>query len=45
MTDQKKNHIDPKRPTQRSNTKPLLTHNGPIYDVENTNGTNKGRDL
>ena len=45
IDDQRKNHIDPKRPTQRNIPKQLQTRNVPIYYVENTNGTNKGRNL
>ena len=45
MDDQRKDHIDPDRPPQKDRPKQLQTHNVPTYDVENTNGTNKGRDL
>ena len=38
MDDQKKDHIDPKRLPKRNRPKQLQTH-----DVENINGTNKGR--
>ena len=37
--------IDPKRPSQMNRPKHLQTHNVPTSNVENTNCTNKGRDL
>ena len=40
-----KDLIGPKEPPQRNRHKQLQTHNVPIYDVENINSTNKGRDL
>ena len=45
MDDQRKDHIDPKGPKQRNRPKQLQTHNLPTNDVENTNSTNKGRNL
>ena len=45
MDDQRKLHIDPEIPLQRKCPQKLQTHNMPTYDVENTNGTNKGGDL
>ena len=45
MDDQRKDHVDPERPLQRNRHKQKQTHNLPAYDVENTYGTNKGRDL
>ena len=45
MDNQRKGHIGPKRPKQRNRPKQLQTHNLPSNDVENTNSTNKGRDL
>ena len=41
MDDHRKDHTDPKR----KRPKELQTTNVPTYDVENTDGTNKGRDL
>ena len=45
MDDQRKNHTDTKRSSKRNCHKQLQTHNVHTYDVANTNGTNKGRDL
>ena len=45
MNDQAKDQIDSKRPPQRNCPKQLQSHNVPTYNVENTNCTNKGRDL
>ena len=45
MDDQRKDHIDPKRSPWRNHPKQLQTNNVSIYDLKNTNGTNKGRDL
>ena len=45
MDDQKKDHIDPERPSQSNCPKKLQTHNLHTYDMENNNCTNKGRDL
>ena len=45
MDDQRKDHIDPKRPKQRNCPKQLQTHNLPTDDAENINSINKGRDL
>ena len=45
MNDQRKDHIDPKRPPQRNCPKQLQTHNMPTYYVANTDCINKGRDL
>ena len=45
MDDQKKDHIDPKGPTQVNHPKQLQTHDLFTDDVENINSTNKGRDL
>ena len=45
MDDQRKDHIDPKRPLQRNRSKQLHIQKVPNYDVENTNCTNKERDL
>ena len=44
MDDQRKDHVDQKRPTQRNRSKQLPTHNLPTDDVENINSTSKGRD-
>ena len=41
MDDQRKDHIDPERPTQRNRPKQLQTNNVLTYDVENTNVTIK----
>ena len=45
MDDQRKDNINPKGPKQRNCSKQLQTHNLPTNDVENTNSTNKGKDL
>ena len=45
MDEQMKDPVDPKRTPQRNHPKQLQTHNVSTYDVENTNGTNKGRDF
>ena len=45
MDDQRKDYINPKGPKQRNCSKQLQTHNLPTNDVENTNSTNKGKDL
>ena len=45
MDDQRKDHIDLKRPPKRNRSTQLQAHNVPIYVMENTNDTNKGRDL
>ena len=45
MDDKRKDHTDPKRPPQKNCPKQLQTMNVLTYDVENINGTNKGRDL
>ena len=45
MDDQRKDHIDPKGPTQMNRPKQLQTHNLPTDEVENMNNTNKRRDL
>ena len=45
MNDQMEDDIDPKRLPQRNCLKPLETHYVVIYDVENTNSTNMGKDL
>ena len=45
IDDQRKNHPDSKRTPKRNHPQQLQTHNVPINDVENTNGTNKGGDL
>ena len=45
MDDERKDHFDSETPPQRNHPKQLQTHNVPNYDVENTNGTNKERDL
>ena len=42
MIDQRKDHTNPKRPPERNSPKQLQTNNVPTYNVENTNGTNKG---
>ena len=42
MNVQRKKHIDPKEPIQRSCSKQLHTYNLPTDDVENINSTNKG---
>ena len=41
----KKNNNNSNTLPRRNHTKQLQTHNRLTYDVENTNGTNKGRDL
>ena len=45
MDDQRKDCINPKRPKQRNCSKQLQTNNLPTYDMENTNSTNKEKDL
>ena len=45
MDDPRKNDSDLKRSPKMNHPKQLQTHNVPTYDVENTHGTNKGRDL
>ena len=45
LDDQKKDHIDPKGPKQRNCSKQLQTDNLPTNAVENTNITNKRKDL
>ena len=40
MDDQREDHSNPKRPSQRNFPNQLLNHNEPTDDVENTNGTN-----
>ena len=45
MHDQRKHYVDPERLFQRNYDKQLQTHNVHTYDVGDTNGTNKGRDL
>ena len=45
MEDQRKDYINPKGPKQRNCSKPLQTNNLPTNDVENTNSTNKRKDL
>ena len=45
MNDQRKDHIDLKAPKQRNSPQKLQIYNLPTDDVENINGTNKGRDL
>ena len=45
MDNQRKEHINSKRSTQNNHFKQPQTHNSSTYDVENNNGTNKGRDL
>ena len=45
LDDQRKDYINPKRPKQRNCSKQLQTDNLPLNDVENTNSTNKGKDL
>ena len=45
MDDQKKDHPDPKKTPHRNCLQQLQTHNVPADDMENTNGTNLGRDL
>ena len=42
---QKKDYINPKGPKQRNCSKQLQTDNLPTNDVENTNSTNKEKDL
>ena len=45
--DKRKNHPDRKRTSKGISTHPqqIYIHNVPSYDVENTYGTNKGKDL
>ena len=45
MVDQRKDYINPKGPKQRNCSKQLQTHNLPTKDGENTNSSNKGKDL
>ena len=45
MDGQRKDNIDPGRLSQRNRPKQLQTYNVPTYDVEDPNGSNKGRDL
>ena len=45
LDDQRKDYIDPKGPEQRNCSKQLQTDYLPTHDVENTNSTNKGKDL
>ena len=45
MDDQRKDYINPKGPKQRTCSKQLQTDSLPTNDVENTNSTNKGKDL
>ena len=45
MDDLRKDHIDSKRSPWRNRPKQLHSHNMPTDDVENTNGTDKGKDL
>ena len=42
MDNQRNDHIQPKR--KEPPYKQLQSHNVPTNDMENTNGTNKGRD-
>ena len=41
MDDQRKDHIDPERPTQGNDPKQQQNHNLPTDDVENINSTKK----
>ena len=45
LDNQKKDYINPKGPKQRNCSKQLQTANLPTNYVENTNSTNKGKDL
>ena len=45
MDDQKKDHIDLERTSQKNSPKQIQTQNLPSYDVENINSTNKRIDL
>ena len=45
LDDQRKDYINPKGPKQRNCSKQLQSDNLPTNDVENTNSTNKGKDL
>ena len=45
MDDKRKDYINPNGPKQRNWSKQLQTDNLPTNDVENTNSTNKGKDL
>ena len=45
MDEQRKDYIIPEGPKQRNCYKQLQTDNLPTNDVENTNSTNKGKDL
>ena len=45
LDDQRKDYIDPKGPKQRNCSKQLQTDNLPTNDVENSNSTNKRKDL
>ena len=45
VDDQKKEHIGSKRPSKRNRPKQLRIQNVTTYDMENTNDTNKERNL
>ena len=45
VDDKRKGYINLKGPNQKNCSKQLQTHNLPTNDVENTNSTNKGKDL
>ena len=45
MDNQSKDHIDQERYPQRNHPKQLQAHKVSTDNAENTNGTNKGRDL
>ena len=45
VSDQRKDYINPKVPKQRNFSKQLQTDNPHTNDVENTNSTNKEKDL
>ena len=45
LYDERKDYIDPKGPKQRNCSKQIQTHNLRTNDVENTNSTNKRKDI
>ena len=45
MDDQRKDYMNPKGPKQRNCSKQLQADNLPTNNVDNTNSTNKGKDL
>ena len=45
IDNQRKDHHNPERSSQKNTTKQLQIHYMPTDDVENTNGTNYGENL